>query len=149
MNKREARQIALHAIFEMEFKSKQDWVNILDTRLEPSVYSSLSEEVDFYGKKLPETLSLYVKSCVNGVGEQIEIIDETIKELSKDWDIKRISKVTLAILRLAIYEIKFEDDIPVGASINEAVDLAKMYDSDESGSFINGILGTLSRKDNG
>lgn len=149
MNKREARQIALHMIFEMEFKSKEDWANILDTRLEPSLYSSLSEEAPFYAKKLPKPLDLYVKNCVNGVSENIDLIDETIKELSKDWDIKRLSKVTLAILRLAIYEIKFQDEIPVGASINEAVDLAKEYDSDESGSFINGILGTLSRQNNG
>ena len=147
MNKREARQIALHMIFEMEFKNRDEWINIAGPRLEKDVLNGLADEMDFYAKDVPTAYNLYIKDCVEGVSKNIEEIDNVIKQLSKEWDIKRISKVSLAILRLAIYEIKFTD-IPVGASINEAVDLAKEYDSDDAGGFVNGILGTFARQDN-
>lgn len=149
MNKREARQIALHVIFEMEFKTKEEFNEILDQRLNPEIYSTLIEDIDFYEKRIPEKFQSYIIDCAEGTLKNIENIDETISKLSTDWSINRISKMSLAILRLAIFEIKYMDDIPVGASINEAVDLAKMYDSEEAGSFINGILGTLAKEIDG
>lgn len=145
MNKREAREIALHMIFEMEFKNKEEWGQILEIRMAPDAFATLSDEIDFYGKKVPQSFSKYIKDCVDGVFAHVEEIDSHISELSKEWDIKRISKVSLAILRLSIYEIKYTD-IPVGASINEAVDLAKDYDSEEAGGFVNGILGSFARQ---
>lgn len=150
MNKREARQIALHMIFEMEFKSKEDWGDILEIRFKPDVFCTLAdeaEEIEFYSKNISDVHNEYIRLCVNGVCKNIEEIDEHISKLSKEWDIKRISKISLAILRLSIFEIKYTD-IPKGASINEAVDLAKEYDSDEAGSFVNGILGSFVREEN-
>jgi N utilization substance protein B len=77
----------------------------------------------------------------------IEEIDAIISEnLSSGWTISRISKVALAVLRLAIYEIKFMDEIPEAVSIDEAVELCKTYTSAEDASFVNGILGTVVRK---
>lgn len=144
MTKREARQIALHMIFEMEFKQKEEWSDILDTRLSKDIFCSLSDEMDFYSNEIPEIYALYVKQCVNGVCENISTIDDIIIKFSKEWTIKRISKVSLAILRLALFEIKYTE-IPVGASINEAVEITKEYDSEESSKFVNGILGEFVR----
>ena len=72
-----------------------------------------------------------------------EDIDELIASASEGWDIGRIGKVELAILRLATYEAKFDEDIPVSVAINEAVEIAKKYGGEDSPAFINGILGKL------
>ena len=73
-------------------------------------------------------------------------IDEIIEEKATDWTIDRISKMDLPILRVAIFEIKHREDIPVGVSINEAVELAKKFSGEESGKFINGLLGQVAEK---
>lgn len=87
----------------------------------------------------------YAEKVVNGVGTHKEELDEIISaHLKKGWKITRISKVALCILRLAIYEIKYEDTVPTNVAINEAVELAKKYTVDES-SFVNGVLGSVSR----
>lgn len=85
----------------------------------------------------------YAKEIAFGVYENIDVIDELISSfLKKGWSIKRISKPSLAILRLAVFEIKYNDDIPSGVAVNEAVELAKKYTVDES-RFINGVLGAI------
>ena len=88
----------------------------------------------------------YIKNVFFGVFENIEKIDEIISQSAVGWNIKRITKTALAILRLAIYEIKFYDEIPVSVSINEAVELAKKYATKEDASFINGILSTVAKQ---
>ena len=72
--------------------------------------------------------------------EHLDEIDTMLKDNTEGWDLNRIGKAELAILRLAVYEIKFDDDIPTGVAINEAVELAKIYGQDQSSGFINGIL---------
>lgn len=150
MDKRETRQVALHLIFEMQFKKDQNYKDIYATRMEEKLFSSLGleEEIDFYNKKLTKPQKEYIEECVKGVSLNIVEIDEIIALYSKGWNINRISKVSLAILRLAIFEIKYLEDIPEAVSINEAVDIAKMYEGEESedmSSFINGILGSFVR----
>ena len=75
----------------------------------------------------------------------IDEIDSLIEKYLKGWSKSRISKVSLALLRLAVSEMKYFDEVPVGVSINEAVEICKMYGSDEDKSFINGVLGSISR----
>ena len=88
----------------------------------------------------------YAITLVNGVEENKELIDSLISaHLKKGWTINRISKTSLAVMRLAVYEIKFVDDVPEGGAINEAVELAKKYTVDES-KFINGVLGAIARE---
>jgi N utilization substance protein B len=87
----------------------------------------------------------YIIDVVNGVFENHEYIDKAIEKYSKGWKLSRISKVDLSILRLSIYEISFRKDIPFNVSINEAVELTKRYSSEESGAFVNGILGKVTR----
>ena len=87
----------------------------------------------------------YAVELCEGVEREKEYIDSVIEShLKKGWTVRRISKTSLAILRLAVYEIKFVDGVPEGVTINEAVELAKKYTVDESG-FINGVLGAIVR----
>ena len=85
----------------------------------------------------------YVNEVVKGINDNIEEIDSYIEKYSEGWKIKRIAKVDLAILRIAIFEIMHREDMPPQVSINEAVDIAKKYSTDESSKYINGLLGTF------
>ena len=87
----------------------------------------------------------YAEKVALGVNEHKDELDEIIDaHLKKGWKINRLSKVTLAVLRLAIYEMKYEEDVPFSVSINEAVELSKKFSIDESG-FVNGVLGAISK----
>ena len=87
----------------------------------------------------------YALGLVRGIYDNLDDIDRLIgSHLKKGWTLKRISKTSLAILRLAVYEMKYIDDVPESVAINEAVELAKKYTINESG-FINGVLGALSK----
>lgn len=82
----------------------------------------------------------YIEAVLNGIQENVEEIDECIKSSLTNWTIDRISKVNHAILRVAIYEMKYLDDVPGKVAINEAVEIAKKYSDEKSSSFINGVL---------
>lgn len=128
MNRRQAREEAFILIFEKHFNSLTT-----DEILEIATEVRDLEPDD------------YIKSVFSGVYDNLEFLDNTISENSIGWKINRISKTSLCILRLAIFEIKFMDDIPVSVSINEAVELAKKYSTPEDASFINGILSSVSK----
>lgn len=85
----------------------------------------------------------YLYEVVNGIKEHINIIDETIEKYSRGWNVNRIAKVDLSILRIAIYEIMFKKDTPYQVSINEAVDVSKKFSTEDSSKFINGLLGAF------
>ncbi|MBR6464258.1 MAG: transcription antitermination factor NusB [Verrucomicrobia bacterium] len=82
----------------------------------------------------------FAEALCRGVLEHLKELDETIVKYAKNWDLHRMAVIDKNILRLAIYEIMFRDDIPPVVSINEAVDIAKRYSTEESGKFVNGIL---------
>ena len=104
--------------------------------------------------EMPESIKLYIDGLENAEDQDKEYIrakaekiiakvpeiDALIDEKSADWKTKRMNKVDLAILRLAVYEMRWDEDIPVGVAINEAVELAKKFSSDEGPSFVNGVL---------
>lgn len=86
----------------------------------------------------------YIQSVVNGVDEKRDELNGIISEhLKKGWTLSRISKVSHTILKLAVYEIKYVDDVPEKVAINEAVNLAKEYGSEDDPKFVNGILGAI------
>ncbi len=91
----------------------------------------------------------YAKQLFEGVSSHTEELDGMISQYSNGWKINRLPKVNVAILRLAIYEMKFVDEVPDSVAINEAVELAKKYSGTEDSAFINGILGTVFRSKNG
>jgi len=88
----------------------------------------------------------YIEKVFYGVFENIEEIDSVISENAVGWKIGRISKTALSVLRLAIFEIKYYDEIPASVSVNEAVELCKKYATKEDASFVNGILSTVIKK---
>ena len=102
-------------------------------------------EGDDLSVKVSESDKEYVKTRVLAVVDKLPEIDEMIAKNTTGWTIDRIGKVDLTVIRLAVYEIMFDDDIPVGVSINEAVELAKKYGRDESGAFVNGVLAKFAK----
>ena len=108
--------------------------------------ADVDELAENAGEARDEFLSDYAIDCAKGVKAHLEEIDARIgSNLKSGWKISRISRVSLAILRLAVYEILFVDDIPVSVSINEAVELSKKYTVQDDTSFINGVLGSIAR----
>ena len=92
-----------------------------------------------------EALGEYSVSLYNGVSEKAQELDEEISGILKGWKLSRLPKINLAILRIAVYEMKYVEDVPASVAINEAVELAKKYSGKEDASFINGILGGMTR----
>lgn len=88
----------------------------------------------------------YIESVVIGVAENLEEIDAYINRNMDSWSIKRLAKIDLSILRISIYEILYREDIPKQVSINEAIEIAKKFSTEESSKFINGILGGFVRE---
>jgi N utilization substance protein B len=130
MGRRAARETAMKLLYQLEIQR--------DDR-EQQIQYILEEE------KLTENDKVYVNEVIDGVHSKLQEIDELIEKYAKGWKINRISKVDLSILRLSIYEVCFREDIPFNVSINEAVELAKKYSTDDAGSFVNGILGKVSK----
>ena len=89
----------------------------------------------------------YIRQAVNGVAEHVQELDAYIEQHSKGWKKNRISNVCISAMRLALYEIKHMDEIPLSVSINEAVELIKTYDSPETAAFANGILGKAEKSE--
>lgn len=87
----------------------------------------------------------YISRILDGVLSHVTELDEKISAASVNWSLERIAKVDFTILRLATYEILYEDDVPGSVAINEAVELANRYSEPSSGRFINGVLGTILR----
>lgn len=109
--------------------------------------SDIDELADNAGDARDEFLSDYAIDCAKGITAHREEIDEKISaNLKSGWKIGRISRVSLAIMRLAIYEMLYIDSIPVSVSINEAVELSKKYTVQDDTSFINGVLGAVAKE---
>ena len=89
---------------------------------------------------IKEEDAAYISTKSNKILEKLEEIDEMINQQAKGWTTERMSKVDLTIIRLAVYEIKFDEDVPTGVAINEAVELAKKFGQEESSGFVNGVL---------
>lgn len=92
-------------------------------------------------------LEPFALALAQGAEEKLADIDSRIDTFSHKWSRDRISRVALAVIRLAVYEMLYDDDTPVSVAINEAVELAKKYGGDEDSSFVNGVLGGISRSD--
>lgn len=128
MSRKLAREMAVCFLFQVEFQRENIKEQVEDFLVS---YGEASYDKDYF------------LEVINGVLNSLKEIDELIESKVKSWTIDRIAKMDLPILRVAIYEMKHRDDIPVGVSINEAVELAKKYGSDDSARFINGLLGQI------
>lgn len=108
--------------------------------------ASISEISECAEESRDDNYSDFALECAKGVEDNLEEIDRIISDhLSAKWKINRISRVSLSILRLAVYEMKYVEDIPSNVSINEAVELSKKFSGEEEYKFVNGILGAVSK----
>ncbi len=128
MSRKIARELAFKVIFSVDFQHENEDVEKLIMNLEDET------------KEITQEDKGYINDIIKGVMAKKEELDEKIRKYLKGWTMDRISKTDLAILRLAIYEITYRDDIPYKVSVNEAVELAKTFSDSTSSSFINGVL---------
>lgn len=141
-----AREIAVHLSYEMNFSSVSIQ-ELLDQRLNAASFEALSSEDDLYKEAPNEKQGTYIRRLVSGVSEHAAELDSYIAKYAKGWNFDRIPLVASAIMRVAMFEILYMPDIPNGVSINEAVEIAKKYETSETVKFINGILGTFVRQE--
>ena len=144
MTRANARELAVHLIYSQGFTGDEPDV-VVATRLEKEYYKLLSEENEVYEERPTRTQLAYIDSVVAGVANRQEMLNAEIQKYSIGWDVSRISRLARSVMQLAIFEILFVDDVPTGVAVSEAVRLAKKYDGDDTGSFVNGILGSFAR----
>ena len=145
MTRSNAREIACHLVFEMNFNNITAG-EALQTLMDDGYYPTLKTETDVYAEKPDGKQLEYLTSVVQGVQAKREELEGYIRKYAIGWDLKRISRTALAVLRCAICEILYMDDIPNAAAINEAVELDKGYDEPDVVSFVNGVLGRIARQ---
>ena len=131
MVRREAREVLFTLVFEYSYKPQLDYAQ---------VYALAISERGIEDDE-------YLKKGFEGVITNLEVIDQKIGENLNGWNVSRLAKPTLAILRVCVYEMLYCDDIPFNVSINEAIELAKKYDDDKAPKFINGVLNSVSEKE--
>ena len=132
MSRREIREHIFKLLFLLEFYKGEE----------------LNEQAERYLDEVEEAVpteeeAAYIRERFHKIEEKIEELDKMLNEASKGWKVNRMSKVDLAIMRLAVYEMKMDEDIPVKVAINEAVELAKKFGGDDSPAFVNGVLAKL------
>lgn len=130
MSRREIREHLFRMLFRRDFHDETE----------------LNEQIDFYFESLetPKEEELaYLKERFNKIIEKIPDIDVILADASSGWRLNRLGKVDLTIMRLAAYEIEYDDEIPNKVAINEAVEIAKIFGGESSGSFVNGVLAKL------
>ena len=141
-----AREIAVHLSYELSFTDLTA-EELLDRRLTPEAFSTLADEDPLYREAPNAKQAAYIRALVRGVDEHAAELDGYISKYAKGWNFSRIPLVASAIMRVAMYEILYMEDIPNGAAINEAVEIAKKYETPETAKFINGILGSFVREE--
>ncbi len=144
MTRANARELAVHLIYGRNFTGEEPQ-QVIATRLEKEYYAKLSQENQVYSERPSRAQMAYIDTVVSGVANRAEELDEYIKKYSIGWDISRISRLARTIMQLAIFEILYIADVPTGVAISEAVRISKMYDGDDTGAFVNGILGSFAR----
>ena len=141
-----AREIAVHLSYDLRFTDKTA-EELLDQRLTAAAFAELAEEEDLYREVPNAKQTAYIRRLVQGVDEHGAELDGYIEKYAKGWKFSRIPLVASAIMRVAMYEVLYMPDVPNAAAINEAVEIAKKYETPETVKFINGILGSFSRQE--
>ncbi len=130
MSRSELREHIFRMLFRIEFNSEEE----------------MKEQESFYFEEIEEATGRdkeYILAKYKAIVEKKEEIDALLNEVTEGWKTSRMNRVDLTILRLATYEVKWDDSVPVGVAINEAVELAKKYSSDEGPAFVNGVLAKI------
>lgn len=128
MSRRELRERIFLLLFRVEFNRPEDMPEQIQLFFSEEEIESTEEE------------RCYIAGKYGNIAAKLPEIDARINEQAKGWSVERMGKVDITIIRLAVYEICYDDDIPTGVAINEAVELAKKFGQDESAGFVNGVL---------
>ena len=145
--RKQAREGFMQLLYEMEIHQDYSLQRKEQFLSQLAGYRKFARE-DEQPSKMPGNHSVevsYINRMYELISERLNQIDETLTQASENWKLERFARVDLAVLRLAVAEILFEDEIPDSVSINEAVELAKKYGSEDSGKFVNGVLGRVAR----
>ena len=146
MTRTNAREIAVHFSFELGF-SNETADELLEHMLTQPVFAQIGEEEPLYAEFPDARQRAYIRTLVKGVYDHCPELDEYISRYAIGWKYARIPRVAVSIMRVAMYEILYMQDIPNAAAINEAVQMAKHYLEPEVVSFVNGILGSFVRSE--
>lgn len=141
-----AREIAIHLAYELNFTDRTA-EQLLEQSLSAERFSELAQEDEIYAARPGPKQAAYIRRLVCGVAEHAAELDGYIAKYAVGWDFARIPLVAAAIMRVAMYEILYMQDVPNGAAINEAVEIAKKYETPETVKFMNGILGSFVRRE--
>lgn len=144
MTRTTAREIAIQLGFAAS-ASKLDPNVLMDTFFSDEHYATLSAEDELFSEKPNKKQMEYIRRLNCLMSENLSEIDGFIERYSKGWKVERISRTALAVLRCAVCEILYMEDIPASAAINEAVELSKGYDEPDTVAFVNGVLGGFMR----
>ncbi len=128
MGRRELREQIFKLLFRIEFNEKDEMPEQEELFFQEEENAASEKDEQYILKKYQDIVS------------KVDVIDEMINETAKGWETSRMGKVDLTLIRLAVYEIKYDDEIPTGVAINEAVELAKKFGQDNSPAFVNGVL---------
>ena len=139
-----AREIAVHLAYELSFTEKTAQ-ELTAERLTEEYFETLRAEDEIYAEVPEKDQAEYITSIVSGVSDHAPELDGYIAKYAKGWKFERIPLVAAAIMRVAMFEVLYRDDIPNSVAINEAVEIAKKYETPETVKFINGILGSFVR----
>ena len=130
--RRKSRELALQALYQGEQAGQNGLL----------VFEEFCAHFQVNKKSIP-----YAKKLLDGVQEKADAINQLISKYAENWRLERMSVIDRNILRLAVYEVHFQDDVPISVAINEAVEIAKRYSTDDSGPFINGILDSMAKEE--
>ena len=144
MTRGNARELAVHLIYSQGFTGDEPEA-LIAARLEKEYYNKLSAENEIYEDRPSRAQMQYLDGVVAGVTNRTEELNAEIQKFAIGWDVTRISRLARTIMQLAIFEILYVEDVPTGVAVSEAVRLAKKYDGDDTGAFVNGILGSFAR----
>ncbi len=128
MNRREQREQIFKLLFRVEFNDLQDMSEQCSLFFADGEIAAGEKDI------------AYIQGKYEKIAQRLEEIDKMINDTAMGWNTKRMGKVDLTIIRLAVYEIKYDEEIPTGVAINEAVELAKKFGQDNSAGFVNGVL---------
>ncbi|HAG69514.1 MAG TPA: transcription antitermination factor NusB [Lachnospiraceae bacterium] len=140
MKRQDVREHVFRLLFRVEFTGIDGMEEQLDL-----YFDAPSDDDDEIDSNFSEADNLYIRKKYEGIAGHLDDIDRALNEASKGWEISRMGKVELSVLRLAVYEILYDEDIPTGVAIDQAVELAKKYGQDGASAFINGILANIAR----
>ena len=144
MKRDTAREIAAQIVFGAPASGGSS-EKFLEEFFSEEHFASLQEEGELYAE-LPDKKAMdYIRGTVSGVFAHLEELDSLIEKYARGWSVSRISSTARAILRVAVYEMRYAEDVPVSSAINSAVEIGKKYDDADTVAFVNGVLGSIAR----